>query len=323
MKQNRLNKFILVVTVLGSFITSNALAEDRALDMPEPGFSGFLMVGGGFSSGKTGLDDAAEDDDKTIGSLNESGKSRSEFMPIFDGALNYNFMETGTMVSINSENGWGMDISQFVGGLGMFSTGGHFGTEDVWADPYLTGTPRSKTDRDVLAFNFGWEQIMESDFSICYTLQTIDVDNDTAGKQDARLKRDGTIHNFNLSYLLFSNDAHALLTGLGYEIGNLDGSAQEYKGYELFLSHCYTGNEWDLTTSLSYGKKDFDKSHPKFNKTRDDNSYAVDTAYTLYNPFGFQDYFVTLFGGYEARDSNISFYDSSVFSSGLAVGLTF
>jgi len=47
------------------------------------------------------------------------------------------------------------------------------------------------------------------------------------------------------------------------------------------------------------------------------------SAYTMYDPLGWGNYFITFFGSYTWNDSDINFYDSSIFSTGMGIGLTF
>ena len=196
----------------------------------------------GISGRDLSLDDASGDDNKTIGSLHQSARGPSRFVPIIGGALNYNNDSTGTMASLNAEDGFRLDITQHAGGLGLFMAGVYYAEEDVWADPFLTGRARSKTGRETVGIAAGWEEILASGFTLLYALETIDIENDIAGKRDTRLKRDGNLHNMELSYTILEMDRHFLSTGLVCEIGDLDGSAQALQGLRPFrLIHFQQG----------------------------------------------------------------------------------
>lgn len=330
MKMQSLKTIVLAGLFMTMFIPSAATAGETGDDVPQPGFSGMIFIGGAYSSGDLPLDDASENDNQTISSLGHSPESTSEVSFIIGGELNYLF-ETGTMVSIlgdgntglNMEGGLGLGISQFAGDLGIFSLAGFYAEKDVWADPFVTGTARSKTDEKTIGVVVSWEDILASDFTMRYGYEDVDVDNDLSGKANNRLNRDGGVHHLGLEYALLSNGTHEISTRIEAEIGDMDGSAYEYKGGELGLNHVFNGNGWDLQTGLYLGRRDYDGTHPAFGKEREDTRYGIDASYTLYTPFGLENYFVTFFGGYDNVDANIGFYDKSVWCAGAGVGLKF
>ncbi len=295
----------------------------HAQNTKEDGFYGQILLGGEYSTGDLSLDDASESDNKTITSLNQSPKSNSEFYALIMGGIGYHFSSTNIDVSLGMENGFGINVQHYAGDLGFFTAGIYYSKEDVWADPFLINSARSETDRKALGYEIGWEMILETPLSLNYNLETIDIENDIAGKRNSRLKREGNIHNINASYGLFENNKHEVMTQLDYTIGDLDGSAMAYKGYGVSLSHIFHGNGWDIETTGSFTKNRYDGIHQKFNKERDDSLYQIESAFTYYNPFGFKNYFVTAFVSYGEKDSNINFYDQSLASTGIGIGYNF
>lgn len=295
-----------------------------AEEMPKEGFSGYIFLGGGYMKGDLALDDAMEEDNQTISSLNPSVKDSSVALPLVSGELNYLF-STKTMVGLNMgvEDGPGIRITQFAGDLGVFSVGGAFYRDDVWKDPYLTGQARSKTDRDVISIYTAWDAVMNTDLSIRYGVKDVDVDEDVAGAAEKDLQRDGMIHSLRVSYPLISKGVHMLAADATGELGDMDGESESFKGGEVGLTHIWVGNSWDLTTGIGYGMRDYDKKHVKFNREREDKVYTAETALTLYRPFGFENYYVSFFGRYEKKDSNIQFYDSSFTMAGMGAGFRF
>jgi len=330
MKPNRLYRSALVSTMAWIFISSIAFAGEPAEGEPSPGFFGNIFIGGGYSSGDFSLEDASEDDNKTISSLSQSPKSHSGFDCIVEGELNYLF-PTGTVVSLdmaggaglNMEGGYGLGVSQFTDDLGLFSLAGYYSDTEVWADPFVTGKPRFRTDRETMGIALGWEGIMETDFSLHYGFEDVDVENDISGNADRRVKRGGNIHHLGVNYILFCKDTHELTVGLLGEIGDIDGEAYAFKGGQIELSHTFQGNDWDFSTGVYWGKRDYDAIHPSFGQTREDTRYGADAAYTLYNPFGLERYYLSVFAGYEKEDSNIRFYEQSGWNTGFGVGFRF
>jgi hypothetical protein len=197
------------------------------------------------------------------------------------------------------------------------------GTEEVWKDPSVTGKKRQKTDMEVMEFSVAWEDIMETPFMVGYTFTNIDVDKDLAGIRHKDLQRDGNIHTLELGSPLFMGETNSLFTNLAYSIGDMEGKSNSYTGWNLGLTHMLEMEGWSLETTLSAGKRDYDRSHPDFNKTRDEKEYAIGTTYTLYEPFGMENYFVSVFASYTRVDANIKFFDSDDTTTGMAIGYNF
>ena len=286
------------------------------------GFSGSLMVGGGVFTGDLSQD-IADDDQKTISNLNQKGENDTEFIPLIIGDINYTFVDARIRLGMDFTNGPGAYVHHYIPGVGILALRMGISSDEVWADPYLTNTARSKTDMDTVRATLGWKHVFESPFSLRYGLESRDIDNDLVGTQENSLKREGEIHNFQADYLILNTGAHRLTTGLVYELADLDGKAEAYKGYGAEIAHVFQANRWDLKTAVSGMKKDFDGRHIKFNKTREDKIYTVDTAFTFYRPFGFDNYFISVFGAYTLTDSNIDFYESKGLTTGIGVGFTF
>ncbi|WDP88846.1 MAG: DUF2860 family protein [Desulfobacter sp.] len=330
MKSKGMSKIILTAALAVMWMVSGALAGEGPVDEAEYGFSGSIFMGGAYSRGELSLEDASEDDNKTLASLSQSPATSSGGGFLVGGDLNYLF-STGTMVTLdtaggpgmNMEGDYGLVISQYAGDLGTFSMAGYYSEKDVWSDPFVTGSARSKTEMKTLGVVLAWEEILETEFSLRYGYEDADVENDISGSTNSRLKRDGSIHHLGLDWGLFSIGAHEMTAGLLGEIGNIDGDAYAFKGGQASLGYTFHGNGWEFETGLYLGKRDYDGIHPRFGKEREDTRYGIDTAWTLYNPLGFENYFISLFAGYDKADSNIGFYDQSAWSAGAGIGLRF
>jgi hypothetical protein len=263
-------------------------------------------------------------DRKTLTSLNDSDKSDSGFQPIIMGEIGYRFDSTGTEVSIGCMDGMPVvTLAQEMDGLGRFTLGAGWGTEEVWKDPYVTGKKRQKTDMEVMEFSVAWEDIMETPFMVGYTFTNMDVDKDLAGIRHKDLQRDGNIHTLELGSPLFMGEKNSLFANLAYSIGDMEGKSNSYNGWNLGLTHTLDMDGWSLETTLGAGKRDYDRSHPDFNKTRDEKEYSIGTTYTLYEPFDMENYFVSVFASYTRVDANIKFFDSDDTTTGMAIGYNF
>jgi len=287
-------------------------------------FSGYILVGGAYSSGDPSLDDASTTKNRRITSLSQSPKKLSEFSLVALGELNYTFASTGTTLSLGSDGGSGLfSISQPFNETGTFSLGLNFMADEVWQDPFIIGTDRAKTDRETKGLILSWDNILNSGFNFSYSVDDIDVENDAAGNRNQNLKRDGKRHTVKGGSCLFATDTQELSTGIIFEQANMDGKSFSYDGYGLELNHIFKGEDWDIETGLSLVYHDYNLPHPEFNKTRKENIFSLESAYTLHDPFGFKNYFITVFGSYARSNSNINFYDDSLLSTGAGVGYSF
>lgn len=295
-----------------------------AAEPVQSGFSGYVLVGGAYSTGKHSLEDASTDKNRRIRSLAESSSTTGEMSLLAAGGLNYTFESTGTVLSLGPGHGKGtLAVTQPFETAGTFSLGISYQRDEIWQDPFVTRTERRETDRETRGGVFSWDHIMNSGFFLSYAFDIIDVDEDVSGARNVDLKREGKRHTLTLGSLLFENDSQELSGHAVYEDSDMDGKSYSSKGYGIGLAHTLKAGRWDLQTGVSLMIKDYDKTHPEFGKARDENIFAVSSAYTFHEPFGFKNYYVTVFGGYERTDANINFYDASVFSVGAGVGYTF
>ncbi len=322
MKQMLAFLITIVASLFAIAFTSTFVQAQEELD--RGGMFGIIMVGGIYQTGKPGLLSTDTRDRKILTSLNDSDKSDSGFQAMIMGEIGYRFDETGTEVSI-----WVMDampgitLAQETEGLGRFSFSGGWGKEEVWKDPYVTGTARQKTDMRVMEFSVAWEDIMKTPFMVGYTLTNVDVDNDLACIRHKDLQRDGNVHTLEVGSLLFTGEKNSVAGNLACVIGDMEGRSNSYTGWHLGLSHMLDMEGWSLETTVGAGKRNYDRAHPDFNRTRDEKEYFIGTNYTLHEPFGMENYFVSVFASHTRVDANIKFFDSDETTTGMAIGYSF
>ena len=75
--------------------------------------------------------------------------------------------------------------------------------------------------------------------------------------------------------------------------------------------------------SAGIGLNDYDKTHPIFDKTRDDIIFSTFGLFTLSNFLGKKNLFCSLVAGYQYQNSNIGFLEASTFLSGVTIGSKF
>lgn len=302
-------------------------------EQKEAGFSGFLLIGGSYTGGNPSLDDASTGEsmnsdilkeNQRITSLYQDSKDVSEYSPVVTGNLNYIFASTGTRLSLGSGEGSGLfSISQPLDHIGTFSLGFNYEKFDVWQDPFITGTDRVETDLETTGGIFSWENILDSTFYLNYALDDIKIDNDVAGNRDEDLKRDGRLHTAKAGAQLIATERQSLSSGIVFEYADMTGKSFNYNGYGLELAYVLNGRNWNFETGIFATRREYDRVHPEFNKTREDDICNLGASYRVLNPFGLNNYFIMFFGSYSYANSNIKFYDKSIFTTGAGIGYSF
>lgn len=308
----------LLITIL--FVSVDTHAEE---DDSDGGFSGYIMFGAAYTGSSLALDDPHEDN-KIIGSLSSSPRYDSEASPFVVGGINYTFAPTGTTLSLGGEDlGLDVSVSQYGDFLGDFKLGFSLSNDEVYKDPFLTGRKREVADMDSVNYSFTWSDILRTGITAEYSLQSIDLDNDVAGKRNSKLKRDGNIHYLGLDYAVFETEKHQFGAGVSYELGDFSGKSYSYKAPGAELSYSFLKDKWELETELGFVFKDYDEVHPEFNKTRHENIWSLGTTCTYHQPFNINGVFLNAGIYYSKSDSNIDYYDSNSITTMAGIGYSF
>ena len=158
---------------------------------------------------------------------------------------------------------------------------------------------------------------------LSYACSRIDVNVDDIGDRFKDLERDGYIHNAEVKYDFQLGQSVSLIPGFELSIGDIDGEANAYTGYQFGLGFRKFSKLYQLMLKTAIGWDDYDDKHPVFNKTRNDTNYSVFGMLTRSDLFGQDFLFATLMAGYRYRDSNISFLEAQTFLSGAMIGIEF
>jgi hypothetical protein len=87
------------------------------------------------------------------------------------------------------------------------------------------------------------------------------------------------------------------------------------------LTYAKLGERYNLALTGSYLYGDYDKRHPIYDKTREDDSWGVGGTLfdkSLLRVLG-KNWWATATAAYYEADSNISFYDSTLWTMGVGV----
>ena len=317
--------FVLCFTLL-TFMAISALAQEGDRH-EENGFSARIEAGGVWINTTDQL--FVDDRNEKTENLNDEADSFSTTMPAVMFDLRYKFRDTDTEVYLATpfeDSGIALtlgmtqtfidksklDVSIFYGIMG-----------EVWKDPYIAGVERDDTDIKDVGFTIDYDRILDTGLNLYYRYNLVDVDEDVIGTRFNDLKRDGIIHTTGLGYMIDLDESNIIIPGFEYSKANMDGESNSYNGYKIKLEYKRTKKDYILNAFVSADKKDYDKMHPIFNKTRDETEYSATAIFTLLNPFGYDKFFTNFIVGHSYLDSNIDFFDKRTYISGITIGYNF
>jgi hypothetical protein len=302
----------LILTLLGLLLLSWSNIYAAGPAEKSAGFSGRLSAGAGYMTSTDQL--KTTDENKRIDSLSGDADWYDKFMPLALFNLRYTFAESGRQVYFGTP-------PELSGPPGLSL--GFVQLSEVWRDPYLTNTGRKETREYHYGTRFAYEEIFGTGFKLSYAFSRIDVNVDDIGDRFKDLERDGYIHNAQVKYDFRLGQSVSLSPGFELSIGDIDGEANAYTGYQFGMGFRKFSKLYQLMLKAAIGWDDYDDKHPVFNKTRNDTNYSVFGMLTRSDLFGQDFLFATLMAGYRYRDSNISFLEAQTFLSVAMIGIEF
>lgn len=320
--------FILILTLASGLLlsASSAFAVDSG-EISE-GFSGRISAGAGFMASTDQL--KTTDENKRIDSLSGDADWHDKFMPLALFNLNYTFADSGRQVYFGTPPELSGPPGLSLGLVQPFSDGSRLDISvftrlfsEVWRDPYLTDTDRKETREYNYGTRLAYEQIFGTGFKLSYAFSRVDVNVDDIGDRFNDLERDGYIHAAEVEYDFKPGNAMTLSPGFKLSIGDIDGDANAYTGYQFGLGFQKFSKSYRLMLKAAVGWVDYDDQHPVFNKTRNDTNYSIFGMFTRSDLFGQDFLFATIMAGYRYRDANIGFLNAQTFMSGAMIGVEF
>ncbi|MGV7224474.1 MAG: DUF2860 family protein [Nitrospinales bacterium] len=318
----------LILTLLGLLLLSWSNIYAAGPAEKSAGFSGRLSAGAGYMTSTDQL--KTTDENKRIDSLSGDADWYDKLMPLALLNLRYSFAKSGQQVYFGTPPELSGPPGLSLGFVRPFSDGSRLDISvftrplsEVWRDPYLTNTGRKETLEYNYGTRFAYEGIFGSGFKLSYAFSRVDVKVDDIGDRFNDLERDGYIHNSEVEYGFKLGKTVTLSPGFELSIGDIDGEANAYTGYQFGLGFRKFSKLYQLMLKAAIGWDDYDDKHPVFNKTRNDKNYSVFGMLTRSDLFGKDFLFATLMAGYRYRDSNISFLEAQTFLSGAMIGIEF
>ncbi|MDD1783718.1 DUF2860 domain-containing protein [Enterovibrio sp. ZSDZ35] len=200
--------------------------------------------------------------------------------------------------------------------------------EDVWADPFLIGSPRTETEKTGNAYRLQLDRIAGSMWSLDMAYAQTEFDNEQSGsslgltaQQQQTLAREGDTFYSKLSYRQFLGKGLGVTPAFVYLKHDADGDAMSHQtfGGELTYFSFLGRNKIVLTGSFNY--RDYDAVNPAFGIARNDNEYSAFLAYEYAHLFEIHPLSLISLAGYSHIDSNIAFYNESQYL--LSLGITY
>jgi len=267
---------------------------------------------------------------KRIEDLTSEPKSHSRLLPIalFDLNLRYgegNFLYLKTPILELESRGIALGTEyQLSNDRGVLDVSvSFFPFDEEWKNPFQTGIDRQDTDVTRLGIKLAWKKILNTGLDVDLRAETIDVQDDEIGELFGSLRRDGNTYSVSVSYTLRPARSLSLKPELSFRRGDLDGESNSYDGYAASVMLIYAKRRYMLMPRLFYGVRNYDKSHPVFDKKRDDHSWGAILMATYFSPFDLEGYFVRGFLGYAETNSNVTFFDTEGNFAGVTLGYSF
>jgi hypothetical protein len=323
-----MRNFTFILTLLAAFLffSSNAFAAEKAEKFE--GFSGRISAGAGFVTSTDQL--KTTDENKQIDSLSGDADWYDKFMPLILFNMRYTFAESGRQIYFGTPPELSGPPGLSLGFVQPFTDGSRLDISvftrlfsEVWRDPYLTDTDRKETRQYNYGTRIEYDKIFGSRFKLAYAFSRIDVNVDDIGDRFNDLKRDGYTHKAEVEYDISLGQSMSLAPGFELSIGDIDGEANAYMGYQFALGFRKFSKLHQFMLKAKIGWDDYDGRHPVFNKTRNDTNYSVSGMFTRADLFGKDYLFGTLMASYRYRDSSINFLEAQTFVSGVLIGIEF
>lgn len=288
------------------------------------GLFGHVSLGAGVATVRpSGLD--VLDDNETRNTLESKGRQQSENLMLLNAELGYAFAKTGTTVlaAISTEGPCSLSLRQEIEGVGKMSIDVRYERKEVWKDPYLVGSSRSRTDAEWFGFAMTWEHVLGTGAGLRFEQMNVEVDDDLIGQRQADLRRDGKETTLGVSYDWALAGAGVLTPSLSHIWIERDGKANSGRGYGVELTHLLEVGRLSYATRLEWQRTDFDGSHPIFQQKREETVYGVSEMISFAEPFGFRNWSVFGIVAAEQGDAHLTYFDSSSLLAGAGLGYRF
>ncbi|MGI9203156.1 MAG: DUF2860 family protein [Woeseiaceae bacterium] len=308
----------------------------------ETGWSGFVLLGGGFTDVKSNTvvgNDIIDVGDDTISSIIQSPQSDDTAHPVVGLELKYTLpgrsqfflgssLEDQLTMDFANQLGWRKHVP--IAGtlqLGLLLS---LPAAEVWADPYLEGVPRREEDRESLGFRLELDNVLGSGLGLLLQTRDIEIDDELSGTDPALrcdtvcqqlLDRNGDQFVARLWYRFILSPNHILEPQVRIRNEDRDGAAIARDAWAAQLSYTYLQPPFTFVGSALYGQSEYDEPNPLYGIRQDADTMALEATllYALPTQSGRWQLTGSVFLG--DSDSDIDFHDNQL--TQIAVGLMY
>ena len=339
------NVVYLLVLLLwfGLFQSEPAYAQQP---MPrESGFSGYIELFRAYTSSNSQLN--AENGNRRTDSLDKSGDRVGKVRPFPLWLISYTFADIRTQLY------FGILPENVAEGQILFETGVRHdladGTilrasvlpllpleQETWEDPFVVGQDRDKTDIETWGLKLVADNIMGSGLNLRGGMIRQRVKNERSGEflfsQPAGLltvddlddlDRDAYRYRLTTQYSMRIGPRLRLLPILRYIRNSAEGDSNSFHGLTPQVSLQYFDKSLQASLNATFNRDWYDDEHPVFDKTREDYRLGLFAIVGYRNPFGWKNFRMDWIGGASRQDSNIEFFESTSYLTGLGLGYVF
>ncbi len=262
-----------------------------------------------------------------ISSLDQSAKSQTTFMPMAVPAFSYTFEQYDNTKLFFSSRPPIDEAGSFALGLGVSKSIENLAeTEltifftpfvEVWENPYLVNEARQETSTSRYGAVLRLKDMFNSKFGLDMIYLNDDVDDDIIGMLEPDLRRDGAIYAIDTHYSFSPLQTLQIRPTIGLRYGDYDGDANSFIKYKGQLEGRYRLGRTMFMPILSCSYSEYKAEDPIFNETRRENGYGAHFLISHFAPLGYRKWAINMLLGYKVGNSNIDFYDTKGFTSGL------
>jgi hypothetical protein len=314
----------LIITILLIAAPITVLAQDSGGS--ESSLSGSLQGGAYFLQTDSQL--STENTNRDTDDLEGPSDAHEKIEGLASIYLRYQF-EGGTAIYAGNQLEVGQDlalsagVSQPMGDTTLDMAVTWIPINEVWKNPYETDDSRDTTDMDAYGLRVKLQEIEGSPWKGIYNIDRIDIDNDEIGDLEKDLKRDGWKHELGAKYTLSLDKGFSLRPELSVSYGDIEGRSNSYLGVNGGVLLQHIRSSWVFTGQVTGFYNQYQKTHPLFDKTRQEFGVMVLGQAMCLNLFGVEPLFASFVAGYAMSDANIDFFDSQTVIGLASVGINF
>ena len=324
--QRLLNAALFIATCTVLFIATTLTVHAQGPGPSESGLSGRLQGGAFFIQTDSQL--STENTNSSIDDLDGPADRHEISSGLASIYLRYQF-EDGTAVYAGNplEVGEGFALAAGVSrpmGAGTLDVAVNWlPIQEVWKNPYQTAGPRDTTDVDAYGLRVQVQEIDGTPWEVFYNIDRIDIEDDEIGELDDDLKRSGWIHELGVKYTLPLEQNISLTPELSGTYGDIEGRSNSYHGIKLGVQVQHVRPPWVFLGLVSGFHQQYQKTHPLFDKTRQESGITTLAQVMRLNLFGVERLFASFGAGYVWSNANIDFFDSQTIIGLASVGINF